>query len=779
MRLNFTLYSLLLFSLTILQSYAQEDTTKTKEEFKYFFNSKKDTSSISKTPEIYDTLSLSDFYDMSLEELEDIKATGVSSDLEKFINSLISVSTQKSLPIRYSPNIVSLVTEEEIQTMGARDLIDVLNQVPGFHFGQDTKGNVGLGIRGNWAAEGKVLVMINGMEINEHYTAHTYFGSHFPVNMIKRIEIIRGPGSSIHGGYAEFGVINIVTKAPKDLSGLEVGIDQGFGSKGGNRNKINFYVGKEWKKSNLNFWLSSDFANRSYRDHYGFYNCNLDSLSCTNNLGVGKYRSLADNSEINSVMMNLTFNWGGFSITNLSDIYGVTDVTSLDHNDQSPFKYGYFGNYTELKYKFRITPKLTITPKLNFNIQTPWEENTPYANALQNNPDRADSLAIATSRIRARLDINYDISHRVNLLIGINTFTDYAINADTVSAYYKGSPPETYSSTALYAEATFKLPIFHLFAGLRYENNASYSYAFSPRIGITKKFNKFHAKFLVTDAYRLPTLGNLYYSFNGNYQIAPDSSYMYDLERGLKPEKTLVLELEAGYQFSEKVFVTANIFDMTMRDPIVYYYYQDETVRDIYGTQAGFYVYQNYEKSGTRGFELDFRFQDKWGYLNANYSFYSVENKPRVDAYSVSTFNRDPSLRDEVKDNLLLAFPQHKFNINWLYKITPDFSVNLTNSLLSTRYGYDIEISGPDPSDTDGVLKKYRTSFVMNFYFRYQNLFTPGLTAGVGVNDIFNQGALYIQPYFGGLPPLPGSSREVNFKVSYTLPFGKNKNKNR
>jgi hypothetical protein len=65
----------------------------------------------------------------------------------------------------------------------------------------------------------------------------------------------------------------------------------------------------------------------------------------------------------------------------------------------------------------------------------------------------------------------------------------------------------------------------------------------------------------------------------------------------------------------------------------------------------------------------------------------------------------------------------------------------------------------------------------MSFYFRYQNLFTDGLTAGIGINDVFDRGIEYLQPYFGSLPPLPGASREINFKVSYTLPFGKNKNK--
>lgn len=765
-------FILLMFSAKLL--FAQVDSTKKEDNFHYLFKSKKDTTK--EKTRSQDTLSLSDFYDMSLEELENLKAIGVSSELEKFINSLISVSTQKSLPTRYSPNIVTLVTEEEIKAMGARDLIDILSFVPGFHFAQDTKGNVGLGIRGNWAAEGKVLIMLNGQEINEHYYAHTYFGNHFPVSMIKRIEIIRGPGSSIHGGYAEFGVINIVTRKPKDLSGLSIDIAQGWTKDAKDRGKFNFYVGKKWRKSDIYFDMSAGSRQRSNQLHYGFYDCSIDSLVCEDSLGVGTYAPLGQSSDLTDVLTNFGFSAGGFSFSNIFDIYQVRDVTKLDATASRPISTGSLSNYTDLKYKIRVTPKFTMTPRINVSFQTPIEQNTAYTQALVNNPERIDSLAITVARFRARLDMNYDISHRVNLIGGVDFFGDWARNADTVAELYRGESPESYSSTAVYAEATFKLPIFHLFAGARYETNSTYKAAFSPRIGITKKINRFHMKFLVTDAYRLPTLGNLYYSFDGTYDVDPDSTRIYNLGRGLKPEKTLVLEFEAGFQFSDKTILTANVFDMTIRDPIVYYYFQDETVRKIYGDQSGLFVYSNFDKAGTRGFELDFRFQDKWGYLNANYSYYSVENKPRIDAYSVSTFNRDPELREEVKTGYLLAFPKHKLNLSWLYNINKDFTVNVTTSLIGDRYGYDVDVYGTGPNDVDGKLIKQRFLYLTNFYLRYQNLFTKGLTAGIGVNNIFNQENDYLQPYFGELPPLPGSSRELSLRVSYTFPF-KNKRK--
>ncbi|HEX7413290.1 MAG TPA: TonB-dependent receptor plug domain-containing protein, partial [Bacteroidia bacterium] len=160
------------------------------------------------------------FYDMTIEQLLSLKAHGIPSELEKLINSLISVASKKPLNVRESPSIVTLVTADEIKNSGARDLVDVLRLVPGIDFGMDVEGVVGIGMRGNWAHEGKVLLLLDGQEMNEILYATTQFGNHFPIDQIKKIEIIRGPGSAIYGGYAEYGVINIVTKQGGDINGI-------------------------------------------------------------------------------------------------------------------------------------------------------------------------------------------------------------------------------------------------------------------------------------------------------------------------------------------------------------------------------------------------------------------------------------------------------------------------------------------------------------------------------------------------------------------------------
>jgi outer membrane receptor for ferrienterochelin and colicin len=114
--------------------------------------------------------------------------------LEELLDVKVSVASNKEQTPRSSPGIVTVITAEEIADSGARDLSDILLLVPGFTFGVDVLGVTSIGIRGNWAQEGKALLLWDGQEINEGYYGNLALDNHFPVDQIKKIEIIRGLG---------------------------------------------------------------------------------------------------------------------------------------------------------------------------------------------------------------------------------------------------------------------------------------------------------------------------------------------------------------------------------------------------------------------------------------------------------------------------------------------------------------------------------------------------------------------------------------------------------
>jgi outer membrane receptor for ferrienterochelin and colicin len=179
----------------------------------------------------YSQLTREEIIDLSYDELlaiplEDLMkmAEKLGVSIDDLLNMKITVSSKTAMTSRESPGIVSIVTADEIKKSGARDLIDILNMVPGFNFGYDIDGVIGLASRGNWGHEGKILILLDGQEMNENFYSTFQFGNRIPVGQIKRIEIIRGPGSSIYGGYAELGVVNIITKEASDLKGINGGV---------------------------------------------------------------------------------------------------------------------------------------------------------------------------------------------------------------------------------------------------------------------------------------------------------------------------------------------------------------------------------------------------------------------------------------------------------------------------------------------------------------------------------------------------------------------------
>src|SRR5690606_9607236 len=102
-----------------------------------------------------------------LMDLMNLSAVTEASELQKQLNETVGAASKKALASRETPSIVSVVTRDDIQRSGARDLIDVLRLVPGFDFGADVSFVTGIALRGAWSLEGKILIMLDGHELNE------------------------------------------------------------------------------------------------------------------------------------------------------------------------------------------------------------------------------------------------------------------------------------------------------------------------------------------------------------------------------------------------------------------------------------------------------------------------------------------------------------------------------------------------------------------------------------------------------------------------------------
>src|SRR6185369_1487691 len=181
---------------------------------------------------IFSLFSISVF-SQELDSLLKLSAFTAESDLQKQLNQATGVGSGKAMTTRETPGILSIFTSEDIQKMGARDITDIIRTIPGFDIAQDVQFVTGVTFRGNWANEGKVLFLLDGQQINDLMYQTVPLLNNFPVDAIEKIEIIRGPGSAIYGGSAEYAVINIITKQASSLSGIKA-----YGTLGTHTNAI-------------------------------------------------------------------------------------------------------------------------------------------------------------------------------------------------------------------------------------------------------------------------------------------------------------------------------------------------------------------------------------------------------------------------------------------------------------------------------------------------------------------------------------------------------------
>lgn len=144
-----------------------------------------------------------------------------STDIEQLVNIKVErIFSASKVEERLSnaPASVTIVTSYEIKVFGYRTLADVLKAQKGFYITYDRNYNYA-GVRGFYKAgdyNSRILLLIDGHQINDNIYDQAFIGTDFllDVDLIERIEIVRGPVSSIYGGNGLFGVINVITRRP-------------------------------------------------------------------------------------------------------------------------------------------------------------------------------------------------------------------------------------------------------------------------------------------------------------------------------------------------------------------------------------------------------------------------------------------------------------------------------------------------------------------------------------------------------------------------------------
>ena len=493
-----------------------------------------------------------------------------TQELLALLNTPVTVASSHAMTLRESPGVISYITREEILASGARDLMDLLRMVPGLDFASDTDGVVGMSVRGLWAHEGKVLVLWDGLEMNELLYGNTPFGHRFPVEQLQRVEIIRGPGSAMYGGLAELAVIRLVPLGPDVQSGPGVGFLLGGSNGEATRKAGNIVYGKTWDAAQLSMGGYVDSGLRSGK-------------TFTNSDGTAV--DAADSSGIHSRMLHMHFQDGGFTLKGVADDYRVMDpfVVSPDYSERR-----FDSQNLETRYAWGLGQGMELTPYLGYRRVSSWVTVTPLVEKPR-----------TVERIKSGLAFTWNVNAQWNLALGGEHFQDDASKGKNAPADLvlgpDGQGRVTYKDTAAYFEAGYQGPV-NLTLGGRWEDHSASGSAFVPRVAITKLVGDWHFKVLYAQAFRTPNVLNI-----GNKAAGVGM---------IEAEKTNTLEGEVGYRLGASA-LTLNVFRTRLQNPLVY-------------TSLGVV---NGPDTGSNGAEMEYKGRMPWGFVQGSFSFNQAQNQ--------------------------------------------------------------------------------------------------------------------------------------------------------
>ena len=249
------------------------------------------------------------------------------------LDTMVVTATRTLTEIKKVPASVSVVTAKDIAEHNVTSVKEALQQMPGIYMNQAAE--TGIQLRG-FGSE-NVLILVDGQQMNTTYNGTANLNT-IPVENIERIEVLRGAASSIYGGHAVGGVINVITKEAKEGTKIDAVVSYGSNNTWKKSIQVNSKVNDKWS-----FGLG--YENRKADGYYGEYR------TASGKAGEGKYQAnlpqLSDGSYVIGSRGERNYNHKNY---NANIKYNFDDSKSLKYTynkTDTNFAYGNGQSYVK------------------------------------------------------------------------------------------------------------------------------------------------------------------------------------------------------------------------------------------------------------------------------------------------------------------------------------------------------------------------------------------------------------------------------------------------
>jgi len=394
-----------------------------------------------------------------------------------FLSSLDEVSeiaTKTKLNIDDTPSFITVLHSSKLQELGINNVYEALAQVPGVQLKREASGVPVVIFRGV-SQKGEVKLMVDGVTINNSYRGSIYHYLDFPIELIERIEVIRGAGSVLYGSGAISGVVNIITKNANNNNEDSVFISGGT---------------YDYYKAGTHFSTKIDDIQVAFDAYYQNSSKTIDSTD----------RHLRDFS-VGVNIKNENFGLiARIKESNIGNAYGILDVPDLDTKKYDNINGAIFA---QLSYHDKLSKESEIEILAGYS---------KYGQivAAQYSAGTLDAKYHEHSYY-AQIDLKSTILQNNTFLLG----SKYESSEVTQSEVKMGStlrppvanPDSKRDILSLYANDIYSISSdLDISAGLRYDNYSDFDDAFSPTLGLVYRLTPtIRVKTLYAQAFRAPS----------------------------------------------------------------------------------------------------------------------------------------------------------------------------------------------------------------------------------------------------------------------------------
>ncbi len=655
-------------------------------------------------------------FDLSFEELMEIQIVNSASGYEQ--------------NVRNAPASVSVLHRENWEAMGARSLSEAIQHLPGVHVGKSRSGLIRnkTGIRGISGNNGdQVLIMIDGQPIRYQQESGATLGQRIPLIGIQRIELVRGPGSSIYGADAMGGVINLVTE---DTDAWNEYITSRWGGDG----SFDLEASKSFQSKDLHGHIAFSYQ-KSDDDSGKIVNSDLQTIfdaifdsnaSQTPGPSDEHYRIFTASTKLNWQSFEFSaYHWEngdagvGVGVAETLDPFGTSkasfDHIQLDHQIEEFFggtlKTNLFYEMQSTGTNLQVFPAGTVLPIGNDgNVDfvntvnlvefteglrgTPSTDNDSYKASFifEKETDDGHHLRFETGFQEWMFDTTEWKNFGPGVIDGTQTVIGGALT-DVSNTPYVYIPDVNRDVKYVSIQDSFAIAKdLQATIGLRHDHYSDFGNTTNPRVGLTwNRDDELSIKLFAGSAFRAPSFVELYSQNNpvlvGRKDVGAETIETY----------------ETAFHFNPKNIEDLN-FSMT-----VFRYEIDDIIVFEADPDSGQQVATNGGKQKAHGYELELN----W--------------KPS-DEITVSANHYKLSAEDE-HGSTIADIPQELSYLGITWNTSSDWRIHLSGRHVSDRHR---NLTDPRPPIDDylwGKLKLEKRDIV------------PDLSVSVSIDNLFDDDA--------------------------------------